>query len=165
MKKPTQIFYILMVYLILIGCKSNLTPSLENSEWRILQSEKLPFNIYGVDFELVLGTKMCFKENQMVKISHPEKSYSSIVNYKFVKDTLISYFDRNFKIKRELTNVIYFGKADNMMFEYRIKKINSDSLILISQYRKEILELPKPNEFDTKQDLFNDYQLFLIKEK
>ena len=31
-----------------------------------------------------------------------EKNYSSIVNYKFVEDTLIAYFDKNFKMSSEI---------------------------------------------------------------
>lgn len=132
------------VLFFLLSCQMDNQSIYLFGKWTLEKSEIEQLNIYGINETIPIKSTFEFEKDSMVIIEN-------IVNKK--KWTL------SFKMTVQDDTI---GK-DNFFPGYRIKKLSADSLILVSKYRKEWTELPKPNEFGENLTLFEPYELLLTK--
>lgn len=123
-------------------------PEISNT-WILKSVNIIPFNMYGIDEDLPPLTKMEFKSDSSVVITHPVIHESWVQNYKIEEE--------------DSARIIFIGDRE-LMIGYTVKTLSKDTLVLSGKYKKSWRELPKPNEFGSNPDLVLDYELILIRE-
>jgi len=149
-----------LTFILSCGTKQDSSEIL--GTWIFKYSENEPLNIYGIADDLPYQTVFNFKIDSTVVVKSPKSEETWTLEYKVIQDTAIQYFVDYEALTADSTSMVFIGKKD-FMPGYRIKRQSKDSLILVSRYRKAMLELPEPNQFGTNTDMLKDYKIMLVR--